>query len=235
MFVINPYAFGISPLAIPGLTLWLDASDDTTVSTPLGYYTWADKSGNGRDVTAPSAAFDPDYTLSAINGLNAFQYNGANEQLRTAVNPYSENILTSSAYTVLVVMQAEATTDGAVWQANGGTGLTVTDSSGLKARSFNDDGSIDTVLETITISTPTVVTTKLSGGSLFQKINAGSFSSIATGATLTTGGSRLVIGNALSGFAAYNGYIGEVLVYNVALSDASVGSLVTYLREKWGI
>ena len=68
-----------TPRSIPGLALWLDASDSATLfqdaaattpataaSDPVGY--WGDKSGNGRHVTQSTAASRPTISATTLNG-----------------------------------------------------------------------------------------------------------------------------------------------------------------------
>ncbi len=75
----------LSPLAIPGLALWLDAADSSTI-IPNGsnVSNWADKSGNSRDLVQNTAARQPEYAATTINGLKTITFNGSNEFLERA-------------------------------------------------------------------------------------------------------------------------------------------------------
>lgn len=66
-----------SPLDIPGLLAWFDASDASTITETSNNVTlWADKSGNGNDVTPPGDPERPETNVQTINGLNAIFFDG---------------------------------------------------------------------------------------------------------------------------------------------------------------
>jgi hypothetical protein len=60
-------------------------------------------------------------------------------------------------------------------------------------------------------------------------------SGTATFGSISLNNNRVGIGNSFNGLAdAYlNGYVGEVLIYNVALSDLQVTNTLAYLKTKW--
>ena len=71
------------------LALWLDAADASTITLNGSTVSqWWDKSGNGNHVSQATAAFQPDYTLSAINGKPAVDYQAETDTL-TIVTPKS--------------------------------------------------------------------------------------------------------------------------------------------------
>ena len=78
--VFQENGFLKQPDELPGLWLWLDADDTTTLHTDLGCSTpvtatgdrvgcWEDKSGNGFDFTAPTIAKRPEMLLDTFNGI----------------------------------------------------------------------------------------------------------------------------------------------------------------------
>lgn len=83
-----------SPLNLPGLVLWLDASDlnsmyDATTGGSLvasgnGVARWQDKSGNGRHATQGTANNRPTLNTNKQNGLPALTFDGSNDSLATA-------------------------------------------------------------------------------------------------------------------------------------------------------
>jgi hypothetical protein len=95
--VLNTFRFSL--FAIPNLTLWLDAADDTTVSRSGANVTaWRDKSGNGYNTSVGGV---PTYTLAAQNGLNVITVNAT--QNFTTIQPFPLSILNQvSAFVVLV-------------------------------------------------------------------------------------------------------------------------------------
>ena len=71
-------ASAFSPLDLSP-ALWLDASDETTLSGPGGgaVSTWSDKSGNGYDLTQNTSANQPTSGTRTINGLNVIDFDGS--------------------------------------------------------------------------------------------------------------------------------------------------------------
>ena len=73
---LGPYSrtnnFVFDPSQISGLSLWLDAADDSTViRTGVNITRWDDKSGNRRNVTASGT---PTYVANSLGGLNAINF-----------------------------------------------------------------------------------------------------------------------------------------------------------------
>ena len=60
--------WGFSPQSIPGLQLWLDGADTTSITGTSTVTAWRDKSGNGNNATATGS---PALTQNAINGVQA--------------------------------------------------------------------------------------------------------------------------------------------------------------------
>ncbi len=87
----------INPNTVPGLQLWLDANDSTSLYTGSDCTTgqsplngaligcWADKSGNANNagkVTNGTYESSPSYVTSAINGNPIIRFNGSSAYLR---------------------------------------------------------------------------------------------------------------------------------------------------------
>lgn len=73
-----------SPKSIEGCVLWLDASDEATITEVVGVSNWADKSGNGNDATqTDDTAYQPSYSAGGI------VFDGVNDQLNTALTQLS--------------------------------------------------------------------------------------------------------------------------------------------------
>jgi len=72
---------GWSPLDLPGLVAWYDASQITGLSDgdPVG--TWSDLSGNSHDATQATAALKPLYKTNLQNGLAMVRGDGTDDVL----------------------------------------------------------------------------------------------------------------------------------------------------------
>lgn len=67
-----------TPRSIPGLALWLDAADASSVTLNGSTVSeWRDKSGNGRNFAQSTAAAQPVYTTAGQNGRNCLTFDAA--------------------------------------------------------------------------------------------------------------------------------------------------------------
>ena len=73
----------ISIKSLPGLALWLDASDASTITIATGVSVWADKSGKGNNATQGTGAAQPTVQAAAQNGKNTIRFTGASTQTLT--------------------------------------------------------------------------------------------------------------------------------------------------------
>jgi len=64
-----------TPAQMP-TSLWLDASDASTITIATGVSSWRDKSGNGRNVTQGTAGAQPARITNFSNGLHALSFDG---------------------------------------------------------------------------------------------------------------------------------------------------------------
>jgi hypothetical protein len=72
---------GFSPTDIPGLALWLDPSDSSSITLVGGKVSQiADKSGNARHYSQSTDANRPTIASAAINGRDALQFVQASQQ-----------------------------------------------------------------------------------------------------------------------------------------------------------
>lgn len=87
-----------SPTDIPGLKLWLDASQITGLTNGAPVPTWLDMSGNGNNAVQPTVAAQPIYQTGVLNGLPIVRFDGVDD---TIIAP-----CTVSTTTVFVVVRA---------------------------------------------------------------------------------------------------------------------------------
>jgi hypothetical protein len=202
---INPDISNIS-----GLQLWLDASD---LSTPGG--SWADKSGNGNSATKHGT---PTITTGAQNGLSVMYYNGGGDyhtftniaDIRTVFWVVSRDVGVSNNYRHLLSGANSAhfhgTNNGKFWTGSANAHVR-NGSTRMNGTLLTGDTSHPTTLSIISLRT--------SGN-----VEADRFG-VDRGYTSLN---RYWIGN-----------LGELLIYNNALSDAEILTVEAYLAKKWGI
>jgi hypothetical protein len=102
-YVIPPNlaTMATSPTGITGCSLWLDASDATSILLNASAVSgWNDKSGNGRHFTQTSGVCQPTYVTSSINSKNIVRFDGSNDFMTgsSGCNSLFQNV---GEYTIL--------------------------------------------------------------------------------------------------------------------------------------
>jgi len=95
----GPPVAEFSPLDIPNLLAWYDATDPASITETSGDVSnWADKSGNGLDV---AETINPPKTGTAtINGLNAIEFNGGGDTLTRSAYPLTVDLTLACVFNV---------------------------------------------------------------------------------------------------------------------------------------
>jgi hypothetical protein len=226
-------------------SIWLDASDASTVSVSNGILTWNDKSGNSHNFTATSSINSPTYS-GTRNGFNVINFDNETNWQRlenltytnngTEIHLFSVHINTptsgSSSYGRLFSM---AETDSFDYDNNQSIAL-------LYGAPFEDpdgiclyrNGSI--VAESSAISGQwCIVDAQRNGNSGKISLNAEEY---ITGSTSTDNFNigRAQIGNDSNhGDSGITGYIAEQIALNYIPTQSVVEKIQGYLAHKWGL
>ncbi len=214
----DPASLGLTPTAT--LALRLDASTFTSAESDLT--TWADSSGNGYDATGLS---DPAVVLGEQNSLPVVRLDG---------NDYFTISDTYAAGAVFAVAQYN-TGDGnfvghdGLYGATGGHASNIYFSGSAGSANWNTEAAVQMRGAKYDNGTgPGNSVAALGQWNLFSGIDTTpvSFSKHNIGADRsdTFGGSR-----------AWDGDIGEIIVYEEALSAYDRRGVEVYLDEKWGL
>jgi len=227
------------PTSITGNVLWLDASDTSSMSFSGGTSNitqWRDKSGLSNHATSYNT---PVLTANAINTYQAVatpttQYLlGATSITGTTLTVFSvaqtSRVIPNTGIDQRLVSLENAGNvdysrdDGVIALFNQGSSSTI---------STYRQGSI--AGSTITQNAPFQAVSKYDGTNGFlwkDGVSGGSNASTGTFAITKYG-----IGNQANPTSEYwNGAIGEVLIYNVALNDTQRQKVEGYLASKWGL
>jgi hypothetical protein len=221
-----------SPLDIPGLVLWLDASQIVGLNDGDPVATWSDLSGNGNDATQGTASQQPTYQTGEINGLPAVQFDGVDDGMALTA-------ITTSNHTAFAVMK----------RASGGNTLVLSNNVTFGPGAllfYNVDGIFYNLCTTgggsITstfsgagtpLLSPAVAVNRWNGTDQSARINGTDLTRITQVGGLSSG-SWNRIGDRPTNPFFHNGLMAEILLYDSGLSAGDIVRVEAYLRNKWG-
>jgi hypothetical protein len=236
-----------NPASIGSLYLWLDGADtssQTVISN--GISEWRDKSGGDRHVTQATAGNRP--TQSFLNGLPAVRFTSASSQTLSRAGSFLDG---NPAFTTFVVFQKlsslNVTPFGWGSQNTGGLFLLFPSQVGGSASSYSfggattypfvlNNGDPDTFhpLNRTWFDCFVKPAGPVTNASAFR---SGQFFPSAGASTATPNISGPLVIGQTPGVAAqvFDGLIGEILVYNKALTPDERQQVEQYISKKWQI
>jgi hypothetical protein len=208
----------------PGLALWLDAADSSTITlNGSNVAQWNDKSGNGRHVSQATAANQPAYVASALNG-------------KAGVNFYqNKGLLNASASTVAQFVCVVTKSQNAAW-AGFHAHLSGTSGTGNRIggiRFGGNTGFFSGPFPSAVWEDGVAKTAPLSGG--FNTINSPHI--IGYTAASSTGNPMpgISIGNYDGGVVGGAGFEFETIVLSTVPTTATRERVEGYLAWQWGL
>lgn len=220
-----------TPASLPGLALWLDAQDSSTLQISGGQITqWNDKSGNNFHATQATVARQPAATGS-INGNTAVRFDatGAGDPNSDGLAVNDSLNLTARPYTAYIVDQYwDTTVAGRTLQGRDGNWL-IGKWGGRNAH-FTGDwagpfGAQQPAAQNVAVVTEGV------GGTYF---------SYQTRNGVTVGHNNVAGNPGRLGFGASGGFdetsradVGEVIIFNRVLADNERRTMNNYLSQRW--
>jgi len=241
-----------TPTEIPGLALWLDASDAATLfqdaaattpatatSDPVG--AWLDKSGNARHATQSLAASRP--VVGSLGSGRGLVFDSNDSLLSLAamsdiIGSFSSSPASTIAFIALNSSGAAGFTMGSDNAANGR--FLVSNSFDAAGGSFFDvagssGGRLSYSLPASSQTAASVYVMQRNGASMIVRRNGATIASKADASqTYSAATARLAIGQAI-GLTGFAGTCSSVLCYPSALSATQYRRLETYLAARWGI
>lgn len=214
-----------SPTQITGLVRWYDAQSIVGLNNGDSVSSWTDKVGT-TNLTQTEASLQPKYIASdaAFGNKPSLKFDGSND------------ILTNSSVadaTITLFITAHMT------NANASTLWCFKYSSGANCRvtaTAVDKWRYATAAVTNTggtISAAGVVVVKFDSLSSFSiRGENGAFATGIPNGAYDDSGDITSLGN-YSGGTYYSGFVGEILLYNSALSDADINLVGAYLANRW--
>ena len=213
-----------------------------------------DLSGNGNNLIQATGAAQPFLKTADINGLPTFQFSGA-QTLRntTALGTATSlaNLIRSGNVTILCVYKPNATLNNyTVMSACKSATASGRDqikgaeirTAGNAYTAWNPSSQINNLISSGTYAGSTVMkhVSRIPplGGTMFQMINGGTETSLATAGTDTSGGfDNVLLGAVLQASVVtnpLNGSIAEVAIFAGINNNAAATTLATYATAKWG-
>ena len=238
-----------SPPQVAGLTLWLKADAGVYQTTGGSLATdgqtaqeWQDQSGNLYHLAQGTAGARPTFETSEINGLPVVRFNGIANSLNRG--EAVSDLITAGAFTLYAVFRTDAFAgDFGLGSPQSNEALFADQLSqfglGFKAAEpyvvgYNNDGTYDTVAQTIAAATVYGVMFRHESGNLYLKVSG--FAELTTPSGNTAGiTGNAIMGRSASGAIYWDGDLGELLVYNGAVSPADRTLLEDYLATRWAI
>lgn len=259
--VINDTSITL-PTSIPGLQLWLDASDSSTLydSTVGGSLVttdgsaiarWQDKSGNNRHAVQGTGNARPILKTNIKNNRNVIQFDGTNDW-------FSINSIASyfgSSHTIFAIAQTNTggkngTTEGAqvviagtgyhqTIQFQGYPNATAVQAEAWTAAAGTVYGSSvgSYTLGSWILATRNVINSGATKSvQLFVNNNGNGLLRSWTGTLLTPTTAGIGAAQAVGSFDWFlNGQIAEIIIYNTNLTTEQRQTVQAYLNNKWAI
>lgn len=222
------------PTTISNLVAYFDSADPASVtasSNAIGQ--WSDKSGNGNHAVQTTTAQKPVYGTDTINGKNVLTFNA--DAVRNLILPAGVcSIFTSaSEWTFFAVHKTTAPTVtnrvlcgftySTLVQGLFTTSTAACNSRQTSSKTASATGATDTGVH--------ILAGRRSSGTLQAYLDGNTKSGSNTGVSSTTI-TDMSIGATTT---SVQGYLGDILMFNRALTDAEYNYIVAGLAAKFGV
>lgn len=225
---------GFDPRSIPGCVLWLDAADSFTVTGTNPVTAWADKSGNGNNTTSYTGS--PTLNTNAINGRRAISFNGTGGffgNLLNSLNTLSVFFIGTHASTSFGRAISLGNDGQLDWNTVQNINALSGNNNGVQVAAYRNGSALMTFTPSSSTS-PFIYDFVINGSTFNAFVNGSSIAS--TGSSGNFGYSRYGIGTQVGTQTLnWTGLIGEVIIFNTALTSFERQQIEGYLAWKWGL
>lgn len=238
----------IQPLWLPGLALWIDFADASTITTGVGGISQADdKSGNGYHLAQGTSGNRPDYS-GTLNGRNIATFAGGPDLLtRSTGTAVGKNASGCTSY-VVFKHTSSPTTDQRLLSVQGPSSSlrhylragATSNKLEIIARRLDADANAIIVGST-NVGTgwhiATAVADNVAGtlGLWMDGASEGSTTLASSGGNSSNTDTAVVQLSSANASLDLVGNVAECLVYNAAHDSATRSQVWAYLRNKWGL
>jgi hypothetical protein len=226
------------PTYIPGIRLWLDASNVSNGSNPsngAAISSWVDLSGVSGNAGQSTVGQRPVFRTNIQNGLPAIEFTSSSSQCLQVASISVGSRLTAfaalkpnTANSWFMEQSPDINSNDGFYMYNGGFAIQAKN-SGVNVMSASITGWLGT--------TPCLGMVRYDGTNAVAWKNGALYpGSTGTGSiTNNTVTNVLNIGSRNQAGLFFNGYLYELLIYNGALSDSEVNLINQYFRKKWAL
>lgn len=196
-----------------------------------------DQSGNARDFTQGTAGNRPVILAAGPNSKDSLDFTSASDHFMSTAATLADFVNADAAY-IVVSFIADAFTANTTTPALNDVvlcddglfaGVTVRNTGGGLVYSYNWDGTYDAGSTTITTATAYVVELRHTGGSIFNRVNAGTESSALSGNTTSLTGVMRLGGDGTS--LSFDGKIFELAMFDAVPDETTRNTLVADLMS----
>ncbi|HKS38643.1 MAG TPA: Ig-like domain-containing protein, partial [Verrucomicrobiae bacterium] len=242
-----PVTLTASPLSVVlapptnGRQLWLRADAGITTNASGAVTAWNDQSGNANNASQSlDENFAPALVNDAANGQPVLRFDGVDDFLEVPSSP--SIAITGDIASFFVVKFDDFATFRAVWGKTDinqprPTDYYVLPGSGVPRAFRGGDAGNDSVDGAGRLATNAylVVGFNQAGNAFSHHLNGAPFGAGSMDAVPTDAGKPLKIGTRDDFATQMKGDIGELLIYDAALTSADLKSLSSYLGAKYGV
>ena len=227
------------PTSIAGCQLWLDGADQTTITGTTTMTSWRDKSTNAYTANSfvNSVAY-PSWVSNLQNGNGAVQYtagNGtsiANFVLAQTMSIFMVYYLINTTNGLFIEHGPdENVTSGFYFYPPGGNNFAINSGTGQVGVNFGNVAIANT-WQMIQGINPDPSNSNTMAFYFNGTVKASG--SIQSGTTTVTK-TLYINGRAGGNSVSFNSYLGELIIFNTALSATNRQTIESYLAQKWGI
>jgi hypothetical protein len=244
--LLRPRATGFNPKSLPGLKLWLDAGDSSSLTFNGGDVSQMnDLSGNGFHATQSTGANQPTLVSTGFNGKPTLDFDTTDSLLSSAtIADYFLTPTTSPTFVAVmacymplitnsgtIIFGSNAQANGRLFFAShfGGASIiydTVNSSGGRLTTGGQTDAGWTTPHIMTVLRAGAVMSVRRNGVEIAGKTNASGNYSATT--------AQLQIGKCDGGGSNIM-YLSEMLVYAAAFSATQLAAAERGLARKWGV
>lgn len=242
-----------TPTDIEGLSLWLDASDTSTITEDGDLVVvWSDKSGDGNDAVRNTESQSPTTNANTIGGLNVLTFDGIDDFLliTTLGSSSINNMFLGGGSFFCVVNPLSDGEDGfgRIFDKQESFLFVENQIGDQMEFSHLQDfaptiGVFKTTNRVVNAGVGNIITYLYDNSSdanrpvfrVDRVVDATNTTFPPSGTAKTDDGIALIIGNIADSSRSWDGYFGEIVFYNRTLSVNEIINVEDYLSKKWSI